>query len=339
MTLAETLEAWRSPGRLPFALHPVTGALGYLDLDERAYGEASFLDERLLAGGRVLAWAPWNEVVRAAETAPLGCDFIFHIGHVGSTLVSRLLGALDPVFSLREPTILRALCLDPAAPPGRLEVILALLRRTWRPGQRSLIKATSFVNAIAPALMAATPDSRALLMFNAPQFHMAGLLAGEGSLRDMMAMAPARLARLNLRLGTRIAAPGLSGGELAALAWACEILSLADLAAAVGARAAWLDFDTFLNRPRAGLAAILTHLWGAAPAASVETMLGSPDFGRYAKDRAHAFDRAFRQQVIAEAFRAHGAEINRGLAWLNALGTAHPDFATAVRTASTGRLV
>jgi hypothetical protein len=326
MTSAGTLEAWRSPRRLPFALDPTSGALGYLDLDETAYGEASFLDERLLGEGRGLAWAPWSEAAGAAEIAPRGCDFIFHIGHVGSTLVSRLLGALDTVFSLREPTILRALAHDPGKRAERLAVILPLLCRTWREGQRSLIKATSFVNAMAPDLMATAPDSRALLMFSAPQVHMAGLLAGEGSRRDTIAMAPARLARLNTRLGSRIAAAGLSAGELAAVAWACEIVSLADLAAAVGARAAWVDFDRFLSAPRAGLAAMLTHLWGAAPAASVETMLKSPDFGRYAKDQA----------VIAQARRDHAAEIDRGLAWLNALGAAHPDFALAVRTASAG---
>jgi hypothetical protein len=335
---APTLEAWRSPRRLPFAVDPVTGALGYLDLAEADYAEASFLDERLLAGGHRLAWAPWPEAAAAAEHASPGGDFIFHIGHVGSTLMSRLLGASERVFSLREPTILRALAQDPAGAKGGLEVTLRLLCRTWRPGQRSLIKATSFVNVIAPDLMACAPGSRALLMFSAPQIYLAALLAGEGSRRDTAAMAPARVARLNARLGSQIAPAGLSPGELAALAWACEIQSLADLATLVGDRAAWLDFDRFLGDPREGLRRILTHFWGEAPTASVEMMVNSPDFSRYAKDRTQAFDPVFRQQVLAEALRSEGVEINRGLAWLNALGTTHGDFATAARAASAGRL-
>ncbi len=339
MTWPGVLEAWRTPRRLPFALDPVTGALGWLDLDETAYGEASFLDERLLGDGHTLAWAPWSEGAGAAALAPRGCDFIFHIGHVGSTLVSRLLGAAERTFSLREPTILRALAQDAASLQPRLEVVLPLLCRTWRPGERCLIKATSFVNAIAPDLMATAGDSRAILMFSAPQIHIAGLLAGEGSRRDMVAMAPARLARLNTRLGSRIDASGLSAGELAAAAWACEILSLGDLAAAVGARAAWLDFDRFLGAPRAGLVAVLTHLWGEAPAASVEMMLRSPDFSRYAKDRSQAFDPSLRQAVLGQALREHAAEIDRGLAWLNALGMRHGDFAKAVRAAAAGRMV
>jgi hypothetical protein len=71
----------------------------------------------------------------------------------------------------------------------------------------------------------------------------------------------------------------------------------------------------------------------------VDRLLRSADFGRYAKDPAHPFDPAFRQQVIAQALRVHAAEIDRGLAWLNALGTTHADFATAARAASAGRLV
>jgi hypothetical protein len=175
-------------------------------------------------------------------------------------------------------------------------------------------------------------------MFSAPQIHMAGLLAGEGSRRDMAAMASARLARLNARLGCEISPTGLSPGELAALAWACEIQTLADLAADVGTRAAWLDFDRFLSHPREGLRAVLTHLWGEAPTASVEMMVTSQDFARYAKDRTQAFDPAFRQQVLADAMRTQSVEINRGLAWLNALGTSHGDFARAARAASAGRL-
>jgi hypothetical protein len=333
------LEAWRSPRRLPFALDPITGYLGYVELDETAYGEASFLDERLLAQGFCLTWAPWSEAARAAAQVAGGCDFIFHIGHVGSTLMSRLLGALDNVFSLREPTILRALAQDTANVEARLGAILPLLSRTWRQGQRSLIKTTSFVNVIAAELMASDRNARALLMFSAPQAHIAGVLAGEGSRRDMIAMAPARLARLNARLGSSIAGRGLSPGELAALAWACEIVALADLSAEVGPRAAWLDFDRFLTEPRPGLVAVLTHLRGEAPAASVERMMNSPDFGRYAKDQTQAYDPALRRQVLSQAFITHAAEINRGVAWLNGLGTDHGDFAQAARAALAGRLI
>ena len=40
--------------------------------------------------------------------------WIFHIGHVGSTLISRLLGELEGVLSVREPRSLRDLTFFPA---------------------------------------------------------------------------------------------------------------------------------------------------------------------------------------------------------------------------------
>ncbi len=332
-------DPWRSPARLPFALDAAGGRLGYVALDEEAYRAASFLDGRLLADGRALAWAPWSKALDGTRRAPGGCDFIFHTGHVGSTLVARLLGDLPDVFALREPAILRDLAQARPPPAPYLDGILKLLTRTWRPNQRSLIKATSFVSLMAPTMMARIPDARALLMFSAPQEYIAGLLAGEASRRDMVAMAPDRRARLGARLRLEVEAADLSEGETAAMNWACEILSLADLAAEVGARAKWLDFDRFLAAPREGLATVLTHLRGEAPVAAVEAMLASPDFGRYAKDRRHAFDPAFRQRVLAAARREHGPQIEAGLAWLSALGSAHPDFAQAARAAAAGRMV
>ena len=44
---------------------------------------------------------------RARSTDDMRSDarWIFHIGHVGSTLVSRLLGELDEVLAIREPRL------------------------------------------------------------------------------------------------------------------------------------------------------------------------------------------------------------------------------------------
>ena len=60
---------------------------------ESAYRQASFLDDRFLAGDRESLWVPAAELYAAA--ALIDCarplHFVFHTGHVGSTLVSRLL--------------------------------------------------------------------------------------------------------------------------------------------------------------------------------------------------------------------------------------------------------
>ncbi len=82
-----------------------------IELGETAYRAASFLDDRILGPATRGGWLPLDRVLEAARHAadlrPL--HFIFHTGHVGSTLVSRLLDETGAVLSLREPLPLRTL--------------------------------------------------------------------------------------------------------------------------------------------------------------------------------------------------------------------------------------
>jgi hypothetical protein len=102
-----SIDDYTTPVLYPLSLEDETGAVRFLTLEEAAYRDASFLDERLIAEPALADWRPWPEVERAAAPLAVSCDFIFHIGHVGSTLISRLLGRCAGVFSLRETAVLR----------------------------------------------------------------------------------------------------------------------------------------------------------------------------------------------------------------------------------------
>ncbi len=78
--------------------------------DAETYRTASFLDGRALVPGTHAVWIPLSLLARAASAVrsrPL--HFVWHTGHVGSTLLSRLLGEVNGVLSLREPLPLRGL--------------------------------------------------------------------------------------------------------------------------------------------------------------------------------------------------------------------------------------
>ena len=134
-----------SPDVYPLKLDLAADRVSLVRLDEADYVEASFLDERLLLDGRREHWASWSDVGSLARGLDGESDFIFHIGHVGSSLLSRLLGDHDRIFALREPAILRSLAMNEATAPGdlpdHLSGAMKLLSRVYRPGQRSLIKA------------------------------------------------------------------------------------------------------------------------------------------------------------------------------------------------------
>jgi len=327
-----------TPSLFPLDFDEAGDRLLCLDLSETDFRAASFLDERLLAKDPRRSWIASAEAAGLAANLDRESDFIFHIGHVGSTLLSRLLGASERVFALREPAILRTLARRESMLATHLDATLRLLARVWRSDQRSLVKATSFVSDIAPAILTASPTTKALLMFVAPQVHMATRLAGPATRAELPAVAAAWLERLHRRIGGsywRLEA--LSEGERAALGWVCEICSLASASQVFPARTRWLDFEAFLADPVAGLGEALSFLYGGPVDGEVAAILAGGDLGRYSKAPEFGYDAATRRQTIAEGLREHGAEIDRGIAWINAAANAHPAIAAAVRLPAASR--
>ena len=325
-----------SPDCYPLAFDPAADRIAFIVLDEAAYRDASFLDQRLTQSARPEQRMSWSDV--EAATASLGgeCDFIFHIGHVGSTLLSRLLGLHPRIFSLREPAVLRTLA-QLQAQPGldeRVRLFLKLWGRVYRPEQKTLLKATSFTAEIGPQLMRLNPSARAILMFVSPSVYLAGILAGDASREELQILASTRLDRLHRRLGHAAwRVQDLGEGEVAAVSWLTEIAAIAEVAAACPERVLWLEFEAFLARPAEGLAACLRRLHGEAAPDDVQAMLRSPEMTRYSKAPEFSYDANLRRRVLAQAADQHSAEIARGIAWLNAAGAAHPVLADVMRRA------
>jgi len=305
-----------------YPLEAVGDAVQLLRLAASDYAAASFLDQRLLQGGYPRARvAPALLAMAAAALAPCR-HYLFHIGHVGSTLLSRLIGAHAGCFALREPALLRALAAAPAAAPP-LEVVLALFGRAWRPGQVAVVKATSFVSEIADAILTSSGAPRALFVYAAPLAYVRGILAGANSRAETRALAPARLQRLVRRLHGAQCDPR-SEGELVAMSWLCEMLTLEQAASRHPEGILWVDFDRFLQAPLAGLAAVFGALGATVPQQELEALVAGPIMRQYSKAPEHAYDAALRREVLAGADWEHGAEIQRAMAWLEALAGAQP---------------
>lgn len=344
--MAESLTS--SPNPFPLDLDASGERLRLVSLTEGDFRAASFLDERILAEGVAERWIATAQAQAAAADLTGESDFIFHIGHVGSTLLSRLLGVGERVFSVREPAILRTLSrlrrpeVDGAsarspALDSHLEMALKLLARVWRPAQRSLVKATSFVSEMAPDMLAASPGSRALLMFVSPQTHIATRLGGPASRAELPTVAGEWLQRLHRRVGGGVwRLESMSEGERAALGWVCEICALARVARRFPSRVRWVDFQGFLLDPAAGLRDAIIFLRGAPLAGEIAGMLASGDLGRYAKAPQFTFDARTRAELIAQSAREHGGEIARGIAWINAAANAFPIIAQSATAPAEG---
>ena len=95
----------QTPDAYPHNLDLVRNAVLLLSLDSNRYRQASFLDDRILGPGVKGAWITSDQAVAALSQVKCArpLHFIFHTGHVGSTLISRLLDDTGELLPLREP--------------------------------------------------------------------------------------------------------------------------------------------------------------------------------------------------------------------------------------------
>jgi hypothetical protein len=143
-------------------------------------------------------------------------------------------------------------------------------------------------------------------------------------------MAPSRLQRLHRRIGSAAwQLTSLSEGEMLALSWACEMSALAQAVHVGSDRTLALNFDQFLGRPASTLVSVFDHFGIDATEEEVRAILTGPDMYRYSKAPEHAYDADLRRDVLNEARAVHGAQIRRGLLWLDRAA----EQSTAVRDA------
>ena len=310
------------------ALEVQNGLVRLVEMSRESYRDASFLDDRMMQqhlNAHVVDW----QTVRSAIAVDCRRDarWIFHIGHVGSTLVARLLGELDGVLSVREPRFLRDVAAlekevrDDFTLPAR-----ALFSRTFGADELALVKATSFVSEIAEELV--PPGERALFMYATPRNYVASILAGENSMKELSALAPSRAQRIS---GRATLPKPRTQADSAAIAWACEMTALESGAEKmVDRQIAWADFDQMLEGLPNELIRLTAFLGFDSPADRVHAIATGPLMRRYSKALEHEYTPALRRELIAEAEAANRGDIDSALAMLEEAAERSPLLARAL---------
>jgi len=327
LNLAEWTE--RLPERpeiFPHALDLIADRVLLVELSEDEVRAASFLDQRVLGPARRGSWVAWRQVADSmkghADSEPPG--FIFHVGHCGSTLLSRLLEFAEGTRSLREPLPLRSLAQDLAdAGAGRSLLSreeqlerLRVLCRMWRRGAaHTVIKATSICTGLLTQLQAFSPPCRSVFIYNRLETHVATLLAGQNALTDLKGFAQLRLQRLQQKTGLEIELCRLSLPQLAVLGWLSETTSVVDAMRDHAAQIAVLEFDSLLADPGGALAMVLAHLKLPSGGGAIENALRSPVLRTYSKAPEHSYDAGTRKAILADARSRFGREIKSALGW------------------------
>jgi hypothetical protein len=291
---------------------------------------SSFLDERAVTHGQDI-WLAFADVERALENpvASRPLHFIFHMGHVGSTLLSRLLDETGVVLSLREPLPLRAIAdaYDGAVPDvdRRTETLLRLWERGFARTEKIVVKATSATERLAPRLLAMRSHAKAVMLNVTAETFLCTILAASNSAVDLNALGPERLYRLGT-FGVVVPRP-TTLGELAAMSWLAERMTQAEIQRDCGSRAMSVDFDMLLEAPVLVLGQILAHFRIEHSHELIASIARSRAMSRYSKAQEHEYSPALRRRRLNEARAAYGAEIRSALGWLAKAGVGHSGVA------------
>ena len=137
-------------------------------MSEASYRDSVFMDDRLVrseARDLAVSLNALGRVWQHSAAAARAIHYIGHMGHCGSTLLSRILGELAGLHSLREPPVFMGLSralrhLDtPDFDLTRfewsqlLELAALMMQRTWRDSDVSVIKPTSATGNLLPHLL------------------------------------------------------------------------------------------------------------------------------------------------------------------------------------------
>jgi hypothetical protein len=335
-------EGFCSPDLFVQRVDPLAKTAVILRMSREAYRATSFLDDRLLAhtpDGFVMPHDHLVRWVQAITSAPQPIHFIFHAGHVGSTLLSRLIEETPGVLALREPPTLRTLAAlhdalthpKPTLSNTQFDAWLGTQMRLWRRGYDDtrcvIVKATSDTARIGQQVLQAAPDAKAILLNLSAESYVATALSA-ASLAELQRKSSERAERLSRMLGEN--EPVCSNGETAAMSWLAEHLTQRRLVHPWPNRTLRLDFDEFLAEPGLHLRAVFHHLALDAPAALIEHTAAHPLMQQYSKTPGKLYSTAERAQRLAHSRRDNAEEISRGLAWLDRVARAHPRVAAAL---------
>lgn len=335
MTATNTNAIWtdrlmQRPEVFPHQLNLVNDHVLLAELSAADINAASFLDQRVLKQTTKGNWVPWQLVADSVgdDSGHKPVGFIFHVGHCGSTLLSRLISFAQNTQSLREPLPLRVLAQDLAdSHEGRSFLSLnerrdrvgKLLALWARGADQTVIKATSICTDLLPELHAVQANTRSIFIYNPPETHIATLLAGQNALVDLRGFAQLRLQRLQHLTGLDIQLSDLTLGQLAALSWLSESTSVTRSIKEHGDQIRIQQFEGFLRAPAESLTRLFAHLLINIDTAEVDRAIASPVLQTYSKAPDHQYNAETRASILAESRLRFRDDIKAALAWLDAL--------------------
>jgi hypothetical protein len=305
-------------------LHVPDRRFGVRFLDEDVIERSSFLDTRIEAPpgeSQALSVAQADAAAPALPRAKVG--WIFHTSFCASTLLARCLHLAPFTVALKEPLVLRRLSdarnggwsLDGLVAPS-----LALLARPWHADGAVVIKPTHVALNVAVDLLAATPDSHAVIVTSTlADFLVSNLKKPPDSQAKIPLLVERALRATAFR--TRLSPAAQQPPDLicaAGLQWAAQQEEVRDVVDAIGpARVRVLDMDAMLGDLPARVAQCAAWLELPLPADALAAHVGEVGT-RNAKALDAPMDPARRAHEANFVVQRHRDALSRASEWLQA---------------------
>ena len=323
----------------PHQLDLLSDSVLLVRLSEADLRDHSFLDKRILRQGMDYKWLGWGEFETVADALPRKAPaYIFHVGHCGSTLLSRLVSAATGAQPLREPLPMRTLALD--REDGKAAILggeghrarLSLFERVWARGpSRTVVKTTSICTDLMGLVDAAAPLT---FVYQQAETHLAVTLAAENTLHDLRGFAQQRYRRLRESDVDLKPLAEFGVGELAALSWLTEAVSANPVLSRRSVKQ--LDFDRLLGETEQCLSDVCRRLGLETNPEGLRLALEGPILRTYSKAPEHAYGPELRNEVIADSRARNSSEISSGMRWIDRLAAQSAEVAAAVDALSSG---
>jgi hypothetical protein len=297
----------------------------FVDMDRDAYYRSIFCDRRISPRNRNLtrvACAHLYEFRDQYFCRPPNLSYIFHMAHCGSTLLARALDIKEANIVYREPFALRQLGVEAAsishgekAPTDwqrRLNLITALLGRSYNKEGTVIVKANVPVNFMIPQLLEIETDAHAILLYFSLDNYLLAILRTP-SHRNWIARI---IAETNLGISANIGVQqNLTLPQAAACLWMAQIMIFAKVISDYPLVRS-LNAEDLFNDPRLVLQHAFDYFGQEFEGPTIEKIVSGELFTRYSKNPERQFDNESRLARRRELKKEITHEMKEGRDWV-----------------------
>lgn len=292
------------------------------------FQDSIFLDMRIKPASDGLAQVNLRNLLAVDQRKPVArqpINYIFHVAHCGSTLLSRAFDRTDAALVYREPHTLRQIGVEVAQTPiypgmapltkSKLSLALTMAQKRYLPTQPVIVKANVPVNLMLPEVMSGIPGSKGLLLYLPLEAYLLSILKSEANRSWIQGLCReigwrfCKVLNLDPALIADLSIPQATG-----FVWLAQMRLFADaLKAMPGLKT--LNAETFFQAPAPVLEALAKHFTVGLDRAYFDELTAGDLFNRHAKDPGRVFDDEARRTELEARKRALSGDIEEALAW------------------------